>query len=158
MRKKDKLLIELIKTVKLNTPRIDFTENLMNYLKEEEQFLNDKNSVLYQRLDKNNISSLPEEFVSHTMSALENKKTASIYKPLIPRKTGIVIAVLFIACYFFIASTENTSQMIHPIGKSLILLEWLQEVLVVLPMLSMSMFVIALLVFIDFFVKQKLSF
>lgn len=150
--------MQLIKTVELDTPSSDFTENLLDYLKEEDQFLMEKNSELHQKLDKRLIPSVSDNFTRHAILALKYRRAASHFRPLLSKRARAAILSVVVICSLFFMNQENTLEVFYISERILVQIAKLQELFVIPPVLSISVFALALLLLLDFFLRKEKSF
>ena len=70
MKKKDRLLIQLIRTVELDKPNSDFTENVIDYLSDEHVLLKEAHLMKDNGLKRDILPPLPNHFTTELMHCL----------------------------------------------------------------------------------------
>lgn len=158
MKKEDEILAQILKAVKLDTPSPDFTENLLDYLKMEEQLLSDKESILHQKLDRNLIPSISDDFTSNVITALEDIKSTSVFRPLISRKSWVVIFSIIILVSLFFLHREASLEVFSISERTLDQITWFKELFAIPPVLSISFLCLSSLLLLDSFLRKEKRF
>lgn len=155
MNKKEERFIQLIRTVELDKPSVNFTENLLDYLRLEEKAFVDETLIFNQELNKTLIPSVSDDFMNRTIIALEEKtRTTSSFKPLFSKKTKIIIfSVFVISCLLSIY--EDGLEILYFSEKTISQIEWFHKLFNVPLVLSISVFAFLLLLFLDLFLRKE---
>lgn len=149
MKQKDQLLIELIKSVKLDNPSPEFTDTIITFL-EEESSLDEQMDVILgfdQKMDL--LPSVPDNFSSKTMEVLEERLNQPVFEPLISKKIKTVLMVGFILVYTFLLLDEFFLNALYLSGESLFRIEWFEEVSRIPSIFWISFFSLVILLSLD---------
>ena len=157
MKKEEEFLTQLIKTVKLDTLSSGFTDDIMDFLKMEEQFLSDKGSILHQKLDRSLIPSTSDDFTGRVIIALEEKNATSLFKPLISRKNWIAIFSVFVLSSLFFMIKDAALEVVYISERTMNQIAWFIELFTIPSVLSISVLAFLSLLLLDVFLRQEKS-
>lgn len=155
MKRKDKPLIELIQSVRLDGQSPEFTENVISFLKEEAAPVEEMNVILKHYLKRNVLPEVCDDFSTKTMDALENRLQAPDFEPLVSKKTRTVVIILFAVGYSFLLLDELFLNLLYVADISLLSATWLIEVLNIPTIVWISVFSLTILLLLDLNVKGK---
>jgi len=156
MKRKDKLLIRLIKTVSLGKPKSDFTENVIAFLKEENTALEDCDWIYGNELKRASLPSLPNDFSAKTMLAIEDAIKPPVFKPLLSKKTSVILISAFSIGYFFVLFDAFFLKIFYLTDKTHFKMEWFQEILNISPVLWISILAVTILLLLDLNIKKNM--
>jgi len=157
MKQKNELLIQLIKTVQLDKPKSDFTENVIDFLKEENKLLVGKDLIYDYQLKKDLLPSLSNDFSTKTMFAIEDATKPPNFKPLLSKKTNTILISVFTAGYFFLLFDAFFLKIFYLTDKTFFKMERLQELLTLSPVFWISILSLTILLLLDSHIKKSLS-
>jgi hypothetical protein len=154
MKKEDEILAQILKVVKLDTPSTDFTKNLLDYLKIEEQLFLDMDSILHEKLNRKLIPTISNDFTGRVMVAIEERKSTSVFKPLISKKSRIAIFSV-ILINLFILYQEATLEVFYISERTLDQITWFKDYFEISPILSVGFLCLASLLLLDSFLRKE---
>ncbi|NAS12147.1 hypothetical protein [Poritiphilus flavus] len=157
MKKKDKLLIQLIRTVELDKPSPGFTEDVMDCLRTENSFIEEKNTLFGYNLNKDILPSLPDDFSTKTMHMLRGKEKKIVFKPLLSKRNGSVLISFFSIFYLFLWIDDLFLNIFHYSGRSLSTKVLFQGMFSIPPIFWMCTVALAMLLWLDYFIKKDKS-
>ncbi|WP_299311727.1 hypothetical protein [uncultured Aquimarina sp.] len=118
MNKKDKLLIKWIKNQQLESPNVDFTEDFLEILQENETSLKTENTIVNKTLDHSTLDPINKDFTKRIVSLIEKNEENQVIEPLISKKVlGAIISSSILLSLFF--EIYNNSEQIEVSSVSL---------------------------------------
>lgn len=155
MGQKDKLLIQRIKRIQLDKPSHDFTENVMDYLKEGQTLLKEKDLMYRYNLKKEILPDVPDDFSTKTMEALANSTKKPVFEPLLSKRANAIFISTILIIYIFLLLDGLFFNTIHVSSKTLFKVTWFQDLLTVPPIFWVSIVTLAGLLLIDSVIRKK---
>ncbi|WP_405207058.1 hypothetical protein [Aquimarina sp. LLG6339-5] len=158
MKQKDKLLIKLIKTIQLDTPSTDFTENVIGVLKEENTLIEKKVDIIHRyNLDRDLLPSISNSFSAKTKEALQENLKEKVAKPLVPEKTKVILTSIFIIGYILLLLDELFLDIFYVSDKIFFRREWFQELLDTSSVFFIGAFSLIILLLLDVCIKKNIT-
>ncbi len=159
MKQKDKLLIQLIKSVPSDKPSPDFTENVMDYLKEGQTLLKENDFIHQYNFKKEILHDVSVDFTHKTMKALRDKVEKPTLEPLSSTKANTVLISIMSIIYICLLLDGLFFNTIQVSEKTWLKIAWFQDLFIIPPVFWVSVVTLAALLFMDSLIKKiKISF
>ncbi|MBW1296409.1 hypothetical protein [Aquimarina litoralis] len=155
MKRKDELLIKFIKSVQLDTPSPDFTENVITFLSEEST-LDEKIEIISEKnLGRNLLPLAPSDFSIKTMREIQDRAKKPALQPIVSLKT-MAISILIIG-YLFLVIDALFFNVLYLSDESFFNVEWFQALYNIPKVFWISMMVLTILILLDSIIKKNMS-
>lgn len=152
MKQKDKLLIELIKSVKLDSPSSGFTKNVMGFLEEESQLVEEMDMILGK---SDLLPVVSNDFSTKTMKVLEERLKKPVFQPLLTKKTRMILMCALVMGYTFLLFDHFFLKTLYVSNKSLFKVNWFEAISRIPTIFWISIFSFLILLLLDSNLKKK---